>query len=82
MRTSLPEAETRMPVSTGRVSSREAEPETLIAVSTNALSGSEIAEAGSGSGNGGKSSARSVRMWKRGVAGEQLDVLLGGSQLE
>jgi len=41
-----------MPVSTGRVSSRDAEPETFIAVSTNAFSGSEIAEAGSGSGNG------------------------------
>ena len=64
MRTSLPEAETRMPVSTGRVSSREAEPETLVAVSTKALSGSEIAEDGSSSGNGGKSSACSVRMWK------------------
>ncbi len=62
MRTSLPDAETRMPVRTGRVSSRDAEPETLVAVSTNASSGSEIADEGSSSGKGGKSSARRVRM--------------------
>ena len=52
-----------MPVSTGRVSSREAEPATLSAVETNASAGSSTDESGSGSGNGGKSSPRRVRMW-------------------
>ncbi len=51
-----------MPVSTGRVSSRDAELATLSAVDTNADTGSDTAVSGSGSGNGGKSSARNVRM--------------------
>ena len=69
-------------MSTGRVSSREAEPATLSAVATNVSAGSEIALSGSGSGNGGKSSARSVRMWKVALPETQLDVLLGRAQLE
>ena len=71
-----------MPVSTGRVSSREAEPATLSAVETNASAGSSTDESGSGSGNGGKSSPRSVRMWNVALPGDDLDVLLGGAQLE
>ena len=63
IRSSRSEADTRIPVSTGRVSSREAEPATFSAVETNASAGSETAESASGSGKGGKSSARSVRMW-------------------
>ena len=62
IRSSRSDAETRMPVSTGRVSSREAEPATFCAVETNASAGSSTAVSGSGSGNGGKSSPRSVRM--------------------
>ena len=42
-----PDAETRMPVSTGRVSSREAEPATFSAVVTKASAGSEIDGRGS-----------------------------------
>ena len=49
---------------TGRVSSREADRATFSAVATKASVGSEIAVSGSGSGKGGKSSARSVRIWK------------------
>ena len=51
-----------MPVRTGRVSSREAELATRRTVSTNALAGTLTVPSVSGSGNGGKSSARSVRM--------------------
>ena len=51
-----------MPVSTGRVSSRDAERATLSTVSTNAAPGTST-RSPSGSGNGGKSSERSVRMW-------------------
>ena len=64
IRSSRSEAETRIPVRTGRVSSREAEPATLSAVETNASADSSTADSVSGSGNGGKSSLRSVRMWK------------------
>ena len=63
IRSSRSDAETRIPVSTGRVSSREAEPATLSAVSTNAPTGTETPSSALGSGNGGKSSVRSVRMW-------------------
>ena len=61
---SRPVADARIPVSTGRVSSRDADPATFSAVATNVSAGSEIEPSDSGSGNGGKSSARSVRMWK------------------
>ena len=63
IRSSRSEADTRIPVSTGRVSSREAEVATLSAVETNASTGSETAPSACGSGNGGKSSDLSVRMW-------------------
>ena len=52
-----------MPVSTGRVSSREAHRATLLIVATNAAPGTCTRPSPSGSGNGGKSSSRSVRMW-------------------
>ena len=52
-----------MPVSTGRVSSCEAEFATFRIVSTNACAGTRTAPPSSGSGKGGKSSLRSVRMW-------------------
>jgi len=64
IRSSRSVAETRIPVSTGRVSSREADPATFSAVSTKAPTGTETPSSELGSGNGGKSSARSVRMWK------------------
>ena len=76
------EAETRMPVSTGRVSSREAEPATFWRGRDERRRRGARRRSASGSGNGGKSSPRSVRMWKRGVAGDELDVLLGGAELE
>ena len=59
-----------MPVSTGRVSSREAERATREIVSTKASAGSAIRVSGDGSGSVGKSSARSVRRWK--VAGPEI----------
>ena len=72
-----------MPVRIGRVSSRDAERATFATVSTNGGGGHRDAwSSASGSGSGGKSSARSVRMWKRRRAGDDLDVLLGGPQLE
>ena len=71
-----------MPVSTGRVSSREAERATLSTVSTNAGPGTSTRPSPSGSGNGGKSSRRSVRMWNVAEPRDDLDVLLGGAQLE
>ena len=61
----------RMPVSTGRVSSREAERATREIVSTNASTGSATRVSGEGSGSVGKSSARSVRRWK--VAGPEIN---------
>ncbi len=64
IRSSLSDADTRIPVSTGRVSSREADRATLSTVSTNAGPGTSTRPSPSGSGNGGKSSRRSVRMWK------------------
>ena len=64
MRSSSPDADTRIPVSTGRVSSREAERATLSTVSTKASPGTLTRPSASGSGKGGKSSRRSVRMWK------------------
>ena len=48
----------------GRVSSREAERATRLIVSTNAAAGTSTMFSPPGSGSGGKSSARSVRMWK------------------
>ncbi len=54
----------RMPVRTGRVSSREAERATREIVSTNASVGSVTRVSGDGEGSVGKSSARSVRRWK------------------
>ena len=65
MSSSVPVAETRMPVRIGLVSSRDADRETLVAVSTNAAAGTVTTVSPPGSGRGGKSSARSVRMWKR-----------------
>ena len=56
-------AETRIPVSIGRVSSRDADRATLLTVATNAGPGTWTRPSLSGSGNGGKSSSRSVRMW-------------------
>ena len=63
MRSSSPLADTRMPVRTGRVSSRDADRATLATVATNAGPGTWTRPSPSGSGNGGKSSSRSVRMW-------------------
>ena len=71
MRSSWPEADISIPVSTGRVSSREAERATRVTVSTNASSGKAMRVSGEGSGNVGKSSARSVRRWK--VAGPEIN---------
>ena len=71
-----------MPVSTGRVSSRDAERATLSTVSTNAGPGTSTRPSASVSGNGGKSSRRSVRMWNVAAAAHELDVLLGRPQLE
>ena len=64
MRSSSPVAETRMPVSTGRVSSRDAERATF----ADRRDERRRRAPGRGrrppaSGNGGKSSSRSVRMW-------------------
>ena len=70
MRSSCPEADIRMPVSTGRVSSREAERATREIVCTNASAGSVIRVSAVGLGSVGKSSVRSVRRWK--VAGPQI----------
>ena len=47
----------------GRVSSREADRATRLIVSTNAAAGTLTTVSPPGSGSGGKSSARSVRMW-------------------
>jgi hypothetical protein len=52
-----------MPVRIGRVSSREAERATLPIVATNAWAGTVTTASPVGSGKGGKSSPRSVRMW-------------------
>ena len=71
-----------MPVRTGRVSSREAEPATFSAVLTNAPAGSETADSGSASGNGGKSSARSVRMWNVALPETSSTSCSGGAQLQ
>ena len=59
-----------MPVSTGRVSSREAERATREIVCTNASAGSAMRVSGDGAGSVGKSSARSVRRWN--VAGPEI----------
>ena len=61
MRSSCPEADIRMPVSTGLVSSREAERATRTIVSTKASVGSATRDSVDGEGSDGKSSARSVR---------------------
>ncbi len=53
----------RIPVSTGRVSSREADRATCRAVSTKAWVGSVMRVSGAGPGSVGKSSERSVRSW-------------------
>ena len=58
-----------MPVSTGRVSSREAERATRVIVSTKAVAGSVTRASSVGSGSDGKSSARNVRRWN--VVGPQ-----------
>ena len=77
------DAETRMPVRIGRVSSRDAERATRAIVSTNACAGQrDDGVPAGGSGNGGKSSARSVRMWNVAAPAVDLDVLLGRPQLE
>ena len=65
-------------MSTGRVSSREAERATRETVCTKASVGSVTRVSGAGCGSVGKSSARSVRRWKVVGAADQLDVLLGG----
>ena len=62
MRSSDPEAETRIPVRIGLVSSREAERATLAIVSMNGAAGTVTSASPACSGRGGKSSARSVRM--------------------
>ena len=82
MRSSSPLAETRMPVRIGRVSSREAERDTRAIVSTNAGAGIETTWSPPGSGSGGKSSARSVRMWKRAVPPTISTSCSAGPQLE
>ncbi len=71
-----------MPVRIGRVSSREADRATARIVSTNARAGIATVVSPPGSGSGGKSSARSVRRWKLRRAGDELDVLVLGPQLE
>ena len=70
IRSSCPDADIRMPVSTGRVSSREADRATRAIVCTNASVGSATRPSAEGAGSLGKSSARSVRRWK--VAGPQI----------
>ena len=62
IRSSRSEADTRIPVSTGRVSSREADPRHLLGRRNERVGRHLTAVSGSGSGNGGKSSLRSVRM--------------------
>ncbi len=52
-----------MPVRIGRVSSREADRDTRLIVSTKAFAGTVTTVSPPGSGSGGKSSARNVRMW-------------------
>ncbi len=61
IRSCCAEADIRMPVSTGRVSSREAERATWETVCTNASVGSVMRVSGEGAGRVGKSSERSVR---------------------
>src|SRR3954466_6323990 len=95
IRSSWPDAVTRMPVRMGRVSSREALRCTRVTVSTNAPPGTETTASPAASGKGGKSSARSVRMWEGGEVvgpeggdvegarpGDALDVLLARTVLE
>ena len=60
---SWPPAEMRTPVSTGRVSSFEADRATCRAVSTKTWVGSVMRVSGAGPGSVGKSSERSVRSW-------------------
>ena len=71
-----------MPVSTGRVSSRDAERATLATVSTNAAPGTSTRPSPSGSGNGGKSSEAQRADVEGRRAADDLDVLLGRAQLE
>src|SRR3954469_18928811 len=84
MRSSSPDADTRMPVSTGRVSSREAERATLPTVSTKAGAGTWTRSSPSSSGNGGEASRRSVRKWNLAAPppSHELHVLLGRPQLQ
>ena len=71
-----------MPVSTGRVSSREAEPATFSAVATNASAGSETDAFGLGLGERREVLGPERADVEGGVARDQLDVLLGRAQLE
>ena len=77
-----PDAETRMPVRIGRVSSREAERATLPIVATNACGrhGDDGVAAGLGEGREVLAAQRADVEGRR--AGDDLDVLLGGAQLE
>ena len=61
MRSSCAEADMRIPVRTGRVSSREAERATREIVCVSASAGNVRRVSGYGSGRVGKSSPRSVR---------------------
>ena len=82
MRSSSPAAETRMPVRIGRVSSREAERATRAIVSTNAGAGTvdDLVAARLGQRREVLGAQRAEVEARR--AGDDLDVLLGGAQLE
>ena len=82
MRSSCPEADIRMPVRTGRVSSREAERATREIVCTNASAGSAMRVSGDGRGQRGEVLGAQRAQVEGGRAADQLDVLLGGAQLE
>ncbi len=71
-----PTADIRMPVSTGRVSSREAERATRETVCTNASAGSETRVSADGSGRRGEVFGAQRAQMKRRRSGDQLDVLL------
>ena len=70
-----------MPVSTGRVSSREADRATREIVSTKACAGSSTRDSGEGSGQRGEVLRAQRPQVKRRRPADQLDVLLGGAQL-
>ena len=82
MRSSSPVADTRMPVRTGRVSSREADRATLSTVSTKASPGTLHASLGLRLREGREVLEAQRPDVERRRAGDDLDVLLGRAQLE